>query len=103
MWQPITERHAARPGSCPELLINSGQQSCHVQRPKLRGVLGLEWRVDRRSFWLELVARQGLAADLAVDVLGDPGVVLQEVAGVLAALAELGVAVGKESARLLDQ
>src|SRR6266568_7059739 len=49
------------------------------------------------------MARQGLVADLAVDVPGDLRVKLEEVARVLAALAKPSVAIRKEGARLLDQ
>ena len=49
------------------------------------------------------MARQGLAADLAVDVSGELGVKLEEVARVLATLAKPSVAVRKEGARLPDQ
>jgi len=58
------------------LLMHSGQERCRAQRAELRALLGLDRRVDHRGLWLELVARQGFAADLAVDVLGDLGVLL---------------------------
>src|SRR6266851_5482811 len=83
--------------------MHSGPQRCCVERADLRGLLGLDWRVDRRGLRLELVARQGLAADLAVDVSGDLGVKLEEVARILAALAKPSIAVRNEGACLLDQ
>ncbi len=84
-------------------MMGSGQQTCGVERAEVRGVLGLDWRLDHRSLWLELVAGEGLAADLAVDVPRDLGVSLEEVARILATLAKPSVAVRKEGARLLDQ
>src|SRR5258708_37590448 len=81
----------------------SGQKRGRTEHANLRALRGLEWRVDYRRLRLELVARQGLEADLAVNVPRDLGVKLEEIACVLAALAKPSVAVRKEGARLLYQ
>jgi hypothetical protein len=75
--------------------MHSGPQSCRVQHTDLRGLLGLDWHLNHRGLRLKQVARQGLAADLAVEVPGDLGVKLEEVARVVATLAKLSVAVKK--------
>src|SRR5438067_13339051 len=90
---PASPAVALRPAWVPRL----------NQRANIRRLLSLDWRVDHGGPRLERVARQGLAADLAVDVAGNFWVKLEKVARVLTPLAKPSIAIRKEGTGLLDE